>query len=335
VSPTFPQPDTPIPLPTPPPQEALYIAIPLQLDSPAYVPTSLTELSHSPTPNPVAELIQTFLAEAEDNTTPPASPSAIPLPIYASPTLCDPSPLSYDHNEPQPGMHPRFLWNENSVDGVLKFPQFTITDGNNQYPAPFYHINMDNKYPTVSVTEGCNCPVHSVSLHAQPHPYLKPLLTQKEEFMFHDRECFTPLINKALHMDRDVTLQAEVVRYQRAMAEVHSLTSQLVSMKRKFDDVMWDMQNSGKRLAMVDTYGRLEPHVLYRVQVTDDITAKDIEYSIQQVVDPWEQGPNYENATCEWCLKRGHHTTQCYQLTHCKLCLGRGHNEELCCHPHR
>jgi hypothetical protein len=56
-------------------------------DSPTYVPTSLMELSHSPTPNPIAELIQTFLAEAEDNATPPTSPSTIPLPVYASPTL--------------------------------------------------------------------------------------------------------------------------------------------------------------------------------------------------------------------------------------------------------
>jgi hypothetical protein len=276
-----------------------------------------------------------FLAEVEDNTTPPVSPSAIPLPIYASPTLCDPSPPSYDNNEPQPGMHPRFLWNENSVDRVFKFPQFTISDGDDQYPAPFYHINMDNKYPTVSVTKGHNCPIQSISLHAQPHPYPKPLLTQKEEFVFHDGECFTPLINEALHMDGDVTLRAEVVRYQRAMAEVHSLTSQLVSLKRKFDNAMWDVQNSGKRLAMVDAYGHLEPHILYRVQATDNITAKDIEYGIQQVVDPWEQGPNYKNAMCEWCLKQGHHTTQCYQLTHCKLCLGQGHSEELCHHPHR
>jgi hypothetical protein len=153
--------------------------------------------------------------------------------------------------------------------------------------------------------------------------------------MFHDGECFTPLINEALHMDGDVTLWAEVVRYRRAMAEVHSLASQLVSLKRKFDDARWDVQNSGKRLAMVDAYGRLKPHVLYGVQATDDITAEDIEYSIQQVMDPWEQGPNYENATCEWCLKRGHHTTQCYQLTCCKLCLGQGHNEELCHHPHK
>jgi hypothetical protein len=87
ASPTLLRVDTPIPLPMSPPQEVIYIAVPLQSDSPAYIPASPTELSHSPTPNPVAELIQTFLAEAEDNATPPTSPSAIPLPVYASPTL--------------------------------------------------------------------------------------------------------------------------------------------------------------------------------------------------------------------------------------------------------
>jgi hypothetical protein len=184
----------------------IYITTPLQPDSPAYVPTSLTELSHSPTPNPVVELIQTFLMEAEDNATPPTSPSAIPLPVYASPTLHDPSPPSYKSNKPQPGAHPRFLWNENLVDGTFKFPQFTLFDGDEQITAPFYCINMDNKYPTVSLMEGRNCPVHSIPLCTWPHPYPKPLLTQKEEFMFHNGECFMPLVNEALHMDRDITL---------------------------------------------------------------------------------------------------------------------------------
>jgi hypothetical protein len=65
-----------------------------------YIPASPTKLSHSPTPNPITELIQTFLAEAEDDATPPLSPSAIPLPVYASPTLQDPSPLVYNDDEP-------------------------------------------------------------------------------------------------------------------------------------------------------------------------------------------------------------------------------------------
>jgi hypothetical protein len=72
---------------------------------------------------------------------------------------------------------------------------------------------MEDKYPTVSVTEGCNCPIQSIPLHAQPHPYPKPLLTHKEEFIFYDGECFTPLINEAIHMEGDVMLQAEVTRY--------------------------------------------------------------------------------------------------------------------------
>jgi hypothetical protein len=92
------------------------------------------------------------------------------------------------------------------VEGSFKFPQFTLLDNNGQHPAPFYRINMEDKYPTVSVTEGRNCPIHSMSLRARPHPYPKPLLTQKEEFLFHDGECFTPLINEALCMDGDVTL---------------------------------------------------------------------------------------------------------------------------------
>jgi hypothetical protein len=65
---------------------------------------------------------------------------------------------------------------------------------------------------------------------------------------------------------------------------------------------------------MANAYGRLEPYTLYGVQVNEDITEEDIQYSIHQIMDPWEQGPNYENVTCEWCLKHRHHTIQCHQL---------------------
>jgi hypothetical protein len=36
-------------------------------------------------------------------------------------------------------------------------------------------------------------------------------------------------------------LRVEVVGYQRAIAKVHLLSHQLVSLKRKFDDAMWDV----------------------------------------------------------------------------------------------
>jgi hypothetical protein len=98
------------------------------------------------------------------------------------------------------------LWNENLVDRTFKFPQFMLLDGDEQYTAPFYCINMEDQYPTVSITKGCNCLAQSIPLRAQPHLYPKPLLTQKEEFLFHDGECFTPLINEAIHMEGDITL---------------------------------------------------------------------------------------------------------------------------------
>jgi hypothetical protein len=287
-SPNLQHPNTPIPLLIPPPQEIIYVATPLRLNSPIYIPASPTKLSHSPTPNPVTDLIQTFLAEAEDNATPPISPSTIPLPVYDSPTLQDPSLPSYNNHNSQPGVHPGFLWNENLVDRIFKFPQFKLPDNDKCFTAPFYHVNMDDKYPTISVMAGHNCLIYTMPLHAQPHPYLKPLLTQKKEFLFHDRECFMPLVNEALRMDGDITLRAKVTRYRRAIAKVHSLASQLVSLKRKFNDVTWDIQNSGKRLAMANAYGHIEPHILYGVQVNKDITAEDIEYGIVQVTNPWE-----------------------------------------------
>jgi hypothetical protein len=86
---------------------------------------------------------------------------------------------------------------------------------------------------------------------------------------------------------------------------------------------------------MANAYGCLEPHTLYGVQASKDITEEDIQHGIHQIMDPWEQGPNYENAICEWCLKHGHHTIQCHQLMQCKLCLGCGHSKDQCHYPHK
>jgi hypothetical protein len=77
-------------------------------------------------------------------------------------------------------------------------------------------------------------------------------------------------------MEGDITLQAEVTRYWRAIVEVHSLAGQLMLLKRKFNNMTWEVQNSGKRLAMADAYGCLEPHALYGVQADEDIMEEDI-----------------------------------------------------------
>jgi hypothetical protein len=132
---------------------------------------------------------------------------------------------------------------------------------------------MEDKYPTVFITEGCNYLIQSILLCAQPHPYPKPHLTQKEEFIFCEGECFTPLVNQAVCMEGDITLWAEVIRYHRAMAKVYSLAHQITSLKRKCDGANWEVHNSEKRLAMADAYGCLEPHVLYGLQADKDITS--------------------------------------------------------------
>jgi hypothetical protein len=53
-----------------------------------------------------------------------------------------------------------------------------------------------------------------------------------------------------------------------------------VSLKRKFDDATWEVQNSRKRLAMANVYRCLELHMLYGVQASKDITDEDTQYNM-------------------------------------------------------
>jgi hypothetical protein len=52
-----------------------------------------------------------------------------------------------------------------------------------------------------------------------------------------------------------------------------------MTLKWKFDDATWEVQNLGKCLAMADAYRRLEPHALYGVQVSEDICHRQVTVS--------------------------------------------------------
>jgi hypothetical protein len=65
-------------------------------------------------------------------------------------------------------------------------------------------------YPKVAVTDGLGCPVQFHPLRAEPDLYPKLLITLKEEFLFTDDQPSMALVDRALVLEDDISLIAEV-----------------------------------------------------------------------------------------------------------------------------
>ncbi len=117
---------------------------------------------------------------------------------------------------PQPGIHPGPGWECNQTTGSIQYMFLIPDEGEGQEVAPFIQVDGDTDYPKLMATRGQGCNVHTKPLHVRPNPYPHPQFTQKEEFFFQDHESFTPLVDRAIHLEGNATLAAEVQRYRNA-----------------------------------------------------------------------------------------------------------------------
>jgi hypothetical protein len=108
----------------------------------------------------------------------------------------------------------------------------------------------------------------------------------------------------------------------------------MATLKCKFDKVNWEVYNSVKKLSATDAYTRIEPHVLYGIQLNKGLFNEDLQKRLDQVTDPWQQRNDDLNSTCRWCHQYRYDTVNCLNLHQCKLCLKHGHWENNCQHPH-
>jgi len=193
-------PTSPEPLPVPPCVGTPYPLPRIQgLGTPqvsvlAYLPPPPDYCPHSPTPS-IENITELMTAGA----------------LVATQTEADqqtPSPTG-----PQPGIHPGPRWECNQTTGGIQYMFLILDEGEGQEVAPFIQVDGDTDYPELMATQGHGCNVHTRALHARPNPYPCPQFTCKEEFFFQDHESFTPLVDRAIHLEGDPMLATEVQRY--------------------------------------------------------------------------------------------------------------------------
>jgi hypothetical protein len=123
---------------------------------------------------------------------------------------------SPDPPQEEPHVHPGPGWSLNH-DGtrVLYNVRLPIRQEGLEVLA-FIWYDFDTNDPKLLLTRGRGCTVHSQPLHAQPcpRPYPATAPTHHEQVFFHQQERHTPLVNRALELEDDITLRAEVQCYR-------------------------------------------------------------------------------------------------------------------------
>jgi len=216
-------PTSPEPLPVPPHVRTPYPSPRIQglgtphVSVPAYLPPPPDYQPHSPTPS--IEDITKLMTDGA---------------LVAAQTKANRQKPSL--TEPQPGVHPGLGWEHNQNDRGIKYMFLIPDEGDGQEVAPFIQVDGDTNYPKILATRGRGCNVHTRALQAKPNPYPCPLFTCKEEFFFQNHKSFTPLVDRAIHLEANPTLAAEVQQYQNTCQKAHNLAMRLGALKDEFND---------------------------------------------------------------------------------------------------
>jgi hypothetical protein len=199
--------------------------------------------------------------------------------------------------------------------------------------APFFRYDFDIGSPELLTTRGRNCHVYARFLHARPRPYPCKALTKRQRLLFHPQERHTPLVDRALDLERDVTLRAEVQHFRHNIKTGREISLRLAMLKEEYNNTRAMTHQSARRLAAADAATRIMGRVIEEVAEEDHLPRRILEPGMRSL-DHNTEPLRYEEK-CGWCRKPSHDATACSMLRQCLLCQGWGHREEDCRNPHR
>jgi len=206
VKPNFPNsPSIPIPKPLPIPPPHFHDSISIM--PPA---TSATNSTYT------SPMIPAFIEDIPSRSPSPISPMAVVLyqqteaNILAARTMdADAEGRTPSPTGPQPGVLPGLGWQDN-FDAVGMRHFFVIPDGNEDVIAPFISYDLHTTFPELLATNRHGCTIHSHPLHACPVRQHHTAISPKDELLLTQGAQFTDLVDWALKIKGDATLQGEV-----------------------------------------------------------------------------------------------------------------------------
>jgi hypothetical protein len=102
---------------------------------------------------------------------------------------------------------------------------------------PYFRYDFDTDSPKLLTTFGRNCRVSSCPLHAQSQPYPLQPFTKRQCLFFHELEAHSPLVNRAIVLEGDLGLRAEVQRFRRKAARATEMARRLAQTKREYNSL--------------------------------------------------------------------------------------------------
>ena len=225
-------------------------------------------------------------------------------PIYTWPPSYAPqSPTPEPDICPIPYAHPSPNWVVNLTDKGITYDERIPTDKHSEEEeiAPFYSYDFAMDSPELLLDRGCNHWVYSYPLYAWACPYSVSLFTCWERLLFHHRQPYTPLVNTALVWEQDVTLQAEVHRFQWTVSQVEDQAAHLMLIHQQFNETQCSSQQSLDRLARADAFNQLIQPVLQTTLEADILPRRIVEESLAMWTNPEIVEPQWAYDQCDLC----------------------------------
>jgi len=331
VDPTYPN-SPPIPSPEP-----LPVSPPHFYDSVSITPP-VTSTTNSTYTSPV---IPTFIEDVPSCSPSPISPMAVVLYQQAKAKTLEAKAMDADAEGrtpsptgPQPGVLPGPGWKDN-FDAIGTRHFFVIPDGNEDVITPFISYDLHTTFPELLATNGHGCTVHSCPLHARPVRQHHTAISPKDKLLLTQGAQFTGLVNWALRVEDDVTLQGKVQYFRAHHSKACQIAQRIRTLKESLQNECLAMYWSLDRLAATNAIARICHHIdrdMHKAPYFKGKRGRRAQVAIRDwAIHAWGKD---NGKMCDWCGRTGHSIEDCYCLGYCRYCSCRGHDGTDCLHPH-
>jgi len=326
--PNSPPTSSPKPLPVPPPHFH---------DSVLITPPTTSAVNSTYT----SPVIPAFIEEVPSCSPSPISPMAIVLyqqteantlkteAMNAEAEGCTPSPTG-----PQPGVLPGPGWKDN-FDAVGTCHFFVIPDSDKDVIAPFISYDLHTTFPKLLTTNGRGCTVHSCPLHAHPVGQHHMAILPKDELLLTQGAQFTDLVDWALKVEDDTTLQGKVQYFCAHHSKAQQIARRIGALKESLQNECLAMYQSSDCLAAANAIAHIRHRIdrdMYKAPYFKGKRGRRAQVAIcDRAIHAWGKD---NSKMCDWCGRTGHNIKDCHCLGYCCHCSHHSHNGTDCLRPH-
>ena len=160
-------------------------------------------------------------------------------------------------------------------------------------------------------------------------------ISPKDELLLTQGAQFTDLVDWALKIEDDATLQGEVQYFCAHHSKACQITHRIGALKESLQNERLAMYRSSDCLAAANTITCIRcciDHDMHKAPYFKGKRGRRAQVTIRdRAIHAWGKD---SGKMCNWCGKTGHNIKDCYCLGYCRHCSRRGHDSTDCLRPH-